>query len=291
MKRKLWALAMAGVLLLSGCDQTGGGTDFADPGNTSGVKGSAAQGGVLSLRIVDGAETGELVLAGEEAAAVYTLSVGEIPVYLDGDLSGASALEDGMMADIAYDGGIMESYPGGFGVVRSISVYSRGTEHNPGGSLYDLCGLYLQVLEDLWQEDDGLNGGAEYVSVDLSRAPGDLTRGEQEAITWIFAGKHDVQGLSLTQQKLAEQGYLTEVDLSEDNAGEKPKLYQWENGVLFTITLDESREGEVYSLPTVCFDAQKWRSPVGAYYFSGCQALWPEMGSWGGYTVESEAIS
>lgn len=84
---------------------------------------------------------------------------------------------------------------------------------------------------------------------------------------------------------------MTEVDLSEDNAGEKPKLYQWENGVLFTITLDESREGEVYSLPTVCFDAQKWRSPVGAYYFSGCQALWPEMGSWGGYTVESEAIS
>ena len=289
MRRRLWALALACGLLLTGCGQMGEGS--ADPGDGSAGKSNAAQGGVLSLRIVDGAETGELVLAGEEAGAVYTLSVGKTPVYLDGDLSDAAALEDGMMADIAYDGGIMESYPGRFGAVRSISVYSRGTEQNPGGSLYDLCGLYLQVLEDLWQADDGLNGGAESISVDLSQAPGDLTRGEQEAITWIFSGKHDVQGLSLTQDELAEQGYLTEVELSGDGDKDQPALYQWDNGVLFTITPDESAEGEIYSLPTVCFDAKKWRSPLGAYYFSGCKALWAEMGSWSSYTVESEAIS
>ena len=39
------------------------------------------------------------------------------------------------------------------------------------------------------------------------------------------------------------------------------------------------------------FDAQKWRSPLGAYYFGDCSALWPELGSWSGYKVGHEAIS
>ena len=47
-----------------------------------------------------------------------------------------------------------------------------------------------------WSADDGLNGGAELVSVDLSKAPGGLTAGEKAAIAYVFAQKHDVQGLT-----------------------------------------------------------------------------------------------
>lgn len=243
----------------------------------------------ISLRIVDGAATGELVLAGESAGDVYTLNVAEIPVYLDEKLADASILEDGMMAEIAYSGEVMETYPAQLGNVSSISVYSLGSEKNPYGTFYDLCGLYLQILNDLWDKDSGLNGGAASVSVDLSKAPGELTEGEKAAITWIFACEHQVEGLNLTADELAEQEYLTEVDM-EYTSEDDHKIYEWKDGVLFTITADYE-EGESYSLPVLKFNAEKWRSPLGAYFFSGCEAVWPQAGSWSSYSIESEMIS
>lgn len=253
----------------------------------------------ILLRIVDGTESGSLVLAGEHAGDVYTLGVGDIPVYLDGKPADASALQDGMMAEIAFGGMVLETYPAQLGSVQSISVYSIGTEKNPGGSLYDLCGLYLKVLDDLWDADSGLNEGAVYVSVDLSDAPGGLTEGEKSAIAWIFACAHQVQDLQLTYEELAAQGYLTEVDMGEDvpkdlgaeAAEDVPKLYHWEDGVLFSITADSWEEDEVYSLPVVKFNAEKWRSPLGAYCFYHCSAVWPEFGTWSTYSVEAQMIS
>ncbi len=251
-------------------------------------------GGPITLRIVDGAETGNLVLAGETANDVYTLSVEDITVYLDGEKADASVLEDGMMIEVVHSGEILETYPASFGDGKWIDAYSLGTEKNLGGTMYDLCGLYLKVLDDLWEKDSGLNGGAEYVSVDLSHAPGNLTEGEKAAIAWIFAGKHDAVPLALSSEELAEQGYFTEISLSymgKGSSGENErKLYQWENGILFTIT-DSSVEGEVYSLPVIKFDAMKWRTPLGAYYFSNCSAVWPQMGTWSDYNVENEMIS
>ena len=42
---------------------------------------------------------------------------------------------------------------------------------------------------------------------------------------------------------------------------------------------------------TVTFDAQKWRSALGAYFFADCTAEQALDGHWGDYTVGSEAIS
>ena len=67
--------------------------------------------------------------------------------------------------------------------------------------------------------------------MDLSQAPGSLTEAEKDAIAWSFAGQHGVEALTLTQEELAEEGYLTEVD-----TGAEYKVYQWEEGVLFSIT-------------------------------------------------------
>lgn len=245
-------------------------------------------GETLTLRIVDGAETGNLVLAGESAGEVYTLYVGDTDIFMDGMLSSASVIEDGMLAEIRYTGGIMETWPGQIGNVESVSVYSKGTRLNPLGQYYDLCGLYLQVLNDLWDVDSGLNGGSVYVSVDLSEAPGDLTEGEKEAIAWVFAGAHDVMPLTLTYQELAEQGYLSEYG---EFADDEPKFYEWADGVLFSITARESEGPESYSLPVLRFNAEKWRSPLGAYFYEDCKAVWAESGSWGSYSVGAELIS
>lgn len=264
---------------------TGDGSGLEERGGTDLAGGETTQ----RLRIVDGAESGNLVLAGEDAGQVYTLSLNgavEVPVFLDGQPAQADALEDGMMVEVSFDGTVLESYPAQFGEVYSLSGYSLGTAQNPGGSHYDLCGLYLQVLDDLWNRDPGLNSNISYVSVDLSEAPGGLTAGEREAIAWIFGCAHQAESLSLTLEELAEQGYLKEALPGSEN-----RLYEWEDGVLFCIDSDEWEEGEIYSLPALKFNARKWRSPRGAYFFEDCWAVWPEMGTWSGYKIGDEAIS
>ncbi|MCM1089868.1 MAG: hypothetical protein NC413_03435 [Muribaculum sp.] len=241
------------------------------------------------MRIVDGAEKGCLVLAGEEAGELYTLYVSDIAVYLDGEPADASVLEDGMMAEVVYSE-LLETYPAQLGGAESVSVYSRGTKYDPLGTYYDLCGLYLQVLDDLWDRDSGLNDGAAYVSIDLSDAPGGLTEGEKSAIAYVFGCMHQVEALTYSYEELAEKGYLAEVEWASHPQG-IPAVYQWEDGVLFSITAHDWAEGEAYSLPVLKFDAKKWRSPLGAYYFHDCSAMWAEGGSWGGYSIGGEMIS
>lgn len=242
---------------------------------------------VSRLRIVDGVQSGFLFLAGENSGEVYTLSLEQdIPVYLDGNQKDTSALEDGMIIDLAFDGTVMETFPAQFGQVFSINAYSLGTEQNPGGGYYDLCGLYLQVLNDLWDADPGLNSNIACVSIDLSQAPGELTESEKQAIAWIFAGSHNVEALTFSYDELLQNGYLT----AEDTEG-SPELYCWEDGVLFTITPGQWEKNEIYSLPVLKFNAEKWRSPRGAYFFTDCFTLWPEMGTWSSYEIGGEAIS
>ena len=42
---------------------------------------------------------------------------------------------------------------------------------------------------------------------------------------------------------------------------------------------------------SVSFDAQKWRTSLGAYIFSRCAALRPDGGAWTAYTVGAEIVS
>lgn len=278
----LWTLCFALMLAACGARPTEIVSDTAgteDAVTTSEADDTTAEQIYVSqstLRIVDGAQTGQLVLAGKEADEVYTLDVGDTPVYLDDKQTDASALEDGMMVTVElYDADLPDS--GTIPYVDYIFADSLGTEDNPGGGYYDLCGLYLQVLEDLWTADPGLNDGISYISVDLTQAPGDLTAGEKAAIVQIFAQAHNAEGLNLTRAQLADQAYLT-----DDG---------WDDGLLFTIEPHAADQEEVYSLPVLRFDASKWRGPLGAYYFTDCTAVWPEMGTWDGYTVGGEAIS
>lgn len=242
---------------------------------------------VWRLRIAEGTGTDTLVLAGEKAGELFTLTPGkETPVYLDGKEADLNSLEDGMLIDVVYDGTVMETYPGQLGQVYAIRAYSPGTKENPHGGYYDLCGFYLQVLNDLWDKDPGLNGDIEYISLDLSQAPGGLWEGEKAAIAWLFGCQHQTVTLSFSREELAENGYLTELNLDSQY-----KLYQWDNGILFTVT-PCSRDGEEnHAFPVLHFNAEKWRSPTGAYIFWDCQAVWPETGTWTDYEIGSEMIS
>ena len=76
---------------------------------------------------------------------------------------GSGTGEGGSGEEGSFDGTVLESYPAQFGEVYSLSGYGSGTEQNPGGSYYDLCGLYLQVLDDLWNRDPGLKAVGKYL--------------------------------------------------------------------------------------------------------------------------------
>ena len=244
------------------------------------------------MKIVDGSESGNLVLAGENSGDVMTLNAKNVPVFLDGEPSDSSMLMDGMTIHVYHNGEILETYPASFGKVGEIHAFSIGSKNQPGGTYFDLCGLYLKVLNDLWEVDSGLNGGAEYVSIDLSEAPGELSEAEKSAVAWIFGNKYGVQALTFTMEELKNEGYLTAAGGSND-------LYQWDNGVYMQIydnsavdPIEEESSPETYfGLPVLKFDAMKWRSPLGAYMFMGCKAVWPEMGTWSDYTIDSQAIS
>ena len=270
----------------------------AAPADPAGVPPSLAEDEeptVLTCRVVDGAEDGNLLLAELDeglygGTGVYRLNVKDVPVTLDGEAAEPSVLEDGMAVDVAFNGHVLESFPAQLGEVYSVSAWSRGRGRNGGGTMFDLCGLYLQVLDDLWQKDPALNGDVSQIALDLSRAPGELTEGEKTALVHRFGELHGVEAFAATFEELKEQGYLTPEPLG-DGAPEGAAFVRWEDGCLFSITPSEDHEGESYSLPTLFFNAEKWRSSLGAYGFYDCSAVWPESGTWSGYETGGEIIS
>ena len=231
------------------------------------------------VRIIDGAESGNLILAGNNAYDVYILNAEDIPVFLDGKNKGSDCLEDGMPVTIHFDGGIEESFPAKFGSVTSIEAYSRGTKENPAGTYYDLAGLYLKAMNDIMSEDSALNHDTKYISVDLKDAPGNLTDGEKSAVTWIFANSHQKEGLQLSIEELRNQGYI------------KKGEHHWEDGVLFSIKNSMDENEVYYGLPVIKFDLTKWRSGLGALFYVDCGASWPQNGTWSDYKIGGVAIS
>lgn len=304
---KLWkrVFILALCLLLTGCApaaetpespaRTEGPAAPADPAGVPPSLAEDEEPTVLTCRVVDGAEDGNLLLAELDeglygGTGVYRLNVKDVPVTLDGEAAEPSVLEDGMAVDVAFNGTVLESFPAQLGEVYSVSAWSRGRGRNGGGTMFDLCGLYLQVLDDLWQKDPGLNEDVSQIALDLSQAPGELTEGEKLALVHRFGELHGVEAFAATFEELKEQGYLTPEPLG-DGAPEGAAFLHWEDGCLFSITPNEDHEGESYSLPTLFFNAEKWRSSLGAYGFYDCSAGWGQVSTWNGYQIGSEMIS
>ena len=242
----------------------------------------------MTLRVVGDASDGTLILAGE--TEIYTLPLDGVTLYLDGSSVSAAEIESGMAAEVWYTGGVQETYPAKFSQVVAVSL-SREDD-----ARYDLCGLYLQVLEDLWAADPGLNEGVTQVGLDLSGLTG-LTQGEKAAVAWAFGETHGLEVVTGTLEELWTQGYFTPMTEPAEGYEDSLALYQWEDGVHFTLTTDTEA---AWNLPALgpgeespvltAFDAQKWRSGLGAYFFSDCTAQRGADGTWT-YTVGSEAIA
>ena len=293
--KRLFA-AMLCLCLLAGCGRTGstGNTcrTAEAPGesmvsDTMGGSGEKAVSAGETFRIIQ-EQPENLLLAKTDgnSADVYTLSLRGAELTLDGnafDRNEPGAYQHfpdgaltGALVEVAYDL-VLETYPGQLAEVTAVNIRSDGFD--------DRCALYLRVLNDLWAVDEGLNSDITMLSVDLSQTG--LSDSEQAAVAWAFGGEHGIsQVLSLNYEQLAAEGYLTGADPDSDG------IPCWEDGCLFTITEQETGDNELNGARnTVTFDAQKWRSALGAYFFADCTAEQALDGHWGDYTVGSEAIS
>ena len=293
--KRLFAAILC-LCLLAGCGGKGSTGDTCRtaeaPGesmvsDTMGGSGEKAVSAGETFRIIQ-EQPENLLLAKTDgnSADVYTLSLRDVELTLDGnafDRNEPGAYQSfpdgaltGALMEVAYDL-VLETYPGQLGEVTAVNIRSDGFD--------DRCALYLRVLNDLWAVDEGLNSDITMLSVDLSQTG--LSDSEQAAVAWAFGGEHGIsQVLSLNYEQLAAEGYLTGADPDSDG------IPCWEDGCLFTITEQETGDNELNGARnTVTFDAQKWRSALGAYFFADCTAEQALDGHWGDYTVGSEAIS
>ena len=284
--KRLFAAILC-LCLLAGCGRTDstGNTCRAEDEPTVGAEKAEPIG--ESFRIIQ-EKPDWLLLAKEEggSAEVYTLSLRDVELTLDGEAfernePGAyqrfpDGTLTGALVEVAYDL-VLETYPGQLAEVTAVNLRSDGLD--------DRCALYLRVLNDLWAVDEGLNSDITMLSVDLSQTG--LSDSEQAAVAWVFGGMHDIsETMTMSYEKLAAEGYLTGADPDSDG------IPCWEDGCLFTITEQETGDNELNGARnTVTFDAQKWRSALGAYFFADCTAEQALDGHWGDYTVGSEAIS
>lgn len=236
---------------------------------------------VITLKIIEKDENNNLILAGEKSNEVFSLNTSDVQIYLDNEEADSSLLKAGMKIDVTYGGYILETFPSILDSVSKIEVSSKNTS-----GYFNLAGLYLNVLKDIYEKDTGLNDGIKYVSIDLSQAPGNLTDGEKNAIAWVFASSIDKAHLNLSYEELLEDGYLSKYNDTDD-------VYQWDDGVLLSITPSNSKEGMNFSQNVICFNAEKWRSPLGAYIFNECTATISDNSSNSGtsYSIKSEMIS
>lgn len=236
--------------------------------------GSASADSVsLTCRIISGAETGNLLLAAQDGSAdVYRLNVSDHPLTFEN--SETADLQDGMLLEITHGGIILETYPAQFGDVREILVLDSG--------MNNLCELYLQVLNDLWETDPALNADITELGVDLSSTC--LSESEQAAVALAFGEEHDLFPVQGTYDELADMGYIND------------ELLYWENGCLFSITQTDlpfscTENPDGYSLTPLSFNAQKWRSGTGACFFTDCTSVQSDTGIWDSYRVGGHAIS
>lgn len=171
----------------------------------------------------------------------------------------AGALLPGAVINITGVVGEMMSYPG-----QMYGKDIRVTVVEPG---QNLIGLYLDVLNYLYDEDESMNPkGTPEASItyalDLTEVH-NLSIEEKHALAYFFSCSHDTDwgageqpagGALATFQDLVEQGEIDE------------KILRFEHGILFTIQ-DEPVQNDTFP-----FSMKKWRSDSENICHENCTA-------------------
>ncbi len=237
------------LLAMTSCVTKGGESSGENP-DTVAIKG----------RIAD--ITGSTLLIAPEEGELFTVGTEELKITdAAGKKMEADKLKPGMLVEVEYDGTALEIYPAILSGASSLRVTDDGD---------DRIGLYMDVMRELWQRDDGLNGGAEVLAFDLTGAE-NLNEGEKAAFLYLAMNEFGVDTRKGTFDELREEGLIDKDELN------------FETGLLITFSTEDVTDNSFK------FKASKWRSGLGAYFFEDCAATLKD-GEWS-YTIGAEAIS
>lgn len=160
-------------------------------------------------------------------------------------------LQVGDPISVVYGGEIMESYPAQIGAV-SITL----TEDK------ELMEAYKAVIDDIYQEDSGLNSDISLIALDLSDIT-DLTEEELDKLANMVEADYNIDVIRATYKELIEQGLVDE-----------DKLY-FETGILINIIEPKYDKEEML----LTYGIEKWRSGLGAIGSNNASARF-EDGEW-----------
>ncbi|MGB4588898.1 MAG: hypothetical protein WBI17_06640 [Clostridiaceae bacterium] len=172
-----------------------------------------------------------------------------------------SEIEAGMLVEIEYDGVVLESYPMQFGYPKSLKVIK-----NEG----DLIGMFSSVINDLYEVDPGLNSDIKKIALDFTELTV-ISNADKAALAYMVGNAYQMEAFQATLETLQEQGYIP-----------KGELY-FPDGILIKLS-DTGMKMNTFN-----FMASKWRSGLGAYFYTDCDASF-KNGTWS-YTLAGDAIS
>ncbi len=152
---------------------------------------------------------------------------------------------------IVYNGAIMESYPAQIGAI-SITL----TEDK------ELLEVYKAVIDDIYQEDSGLNSDISVIALDLEDLK-DLSEEELMRLVEMVKESYSIDVMKTTYKELIEQGLVDE-----------DKLY-FEKGILIKIIEPKYDRDKML----LTYGIEKWRSGLGAIGSNEASAQY-ENGKW-----------
>ena len=251
MKRKIFLLIIALLVLLSGCSAA---SQPNIPNEDISLEEQSKE--IFIGKVVKIYDNYLLVTDADDNAKYGDIYIVSTDIDFDKD-----KIKPGAIIKIGYDGAIMESYPAKFGDVKYIKFIEKKE---------DLIGLYEKVFDKLWETDKGLNSDINILAFDLSKTT-NLNDAEKSALIYVLGNKYSLDTVEGTFDELSRDWYI-----------DKENLY-FENGILFSFEVTKESNNSFK------FNAQKWRSGLGAYFFQDCTAKKTNDG-WD-FTIGSEAIS
>lgn len=189
-------------------------------------------------------EAGKGLLVTPEVGSAASASSDRISVSLyeteilddKGNVVTADSFKPGDMLKIFYNGVILESYPA---QISADKIEYLGRDLQLDG--------YMAVIDDIYQEDSGLNGDIKMIAFDTTGWV-NLTEIEKEILLSMVKEKYGFDTLQATFEELSEQGLI-----------DKENLY-FPEGILIEIKNVEWKEED----KTLKCTISKWRSGLGA---------------------------
>ena len=269
--------------------------------------GNSADVYTLSLR------DAELTLDGN---AFDRNELGAYQSFPDGTLTGA-------LVEVACDL-VLETYPGQLAEVTAVNIRSDGFDDRCAlylRVLNDLWAVDEGLNSDITMLSVDLSrtglsdseqaavawvfGGMHDISETMTMSYEELAAEGylSDTAPEVDGIPHWKDGCLFTITEQGAQAAVTDAESENDGADPLPRTEE-ESGAACQLPPAEAGQGQSDFCPvktesgepdalqnTVTFDAQKWRSALGAYFFTDCTASRDAQGHWGDYTVGAAAIS